>query len=94
MPVFVVRWIVPYPIPDNLSQYRIPDYEGIRFRVYGLSTGWDALVAMTPLAQYRASLFPMIVFLSSAGGRNYPDKENKNEPVIRARPSAFFSGKE
>jgi hypothetical protein len=27
--------------------------------------------------QYRASLFPMMVFLSSAGGLHYPDKEKK-----------------
>ncbi len=75
MPVFMVTGTVPYHLPDNLSQYRIPDYDGICFRVYGLSTGWDAFVAQTSMAQYRASLFQMIVFLSSDGGRHYPDKK-------------------
>jgi hypothetical protein len=74
MAVIVVTETVPYRVPDNISQYRIP---GIRFRIYGPSTGWDALVAMIPMAHYRASLFPMMVFLSSAGGRHYPDKEKK-----------------
>jgi hypothetical protein len=77
MAVIVVTETVPYRVPDNISQYRIPDFEGICFRVYGLSTRWDALVAMTPMAQCRASLFPMMVFLSSAGGLHYPDREKK-----------------
>jgi hypothetical protein len=75
MPVFVVTGTVPYHLPDTISQYRIPDYDSMCFRVYGLSTGWDAFVAQTSMAQYRASLFPMIVFLSSDGGRYYPDKK-------------------
>jgi hypothetical protein len=74
MAVIVVTETVPYRVPDNISQYRIP---GIRFRIYGPSTGWDALVAMIPMAHYRASRFPMIVFLPSPGGRHYSDTGNK-----------------
>jgi len=45
MPVFVVTGTVPYHLPDTISQYWIPDYDRICFRVYGLSTVWDAFMA-------------------------------------------------